>query len=88
MLSKVPSKLDLLLAVATMAALMGFIERGHSIVIEPPDQIALAAPATPCVEIVHARGDMTPTVFPEDLFASGFFGPPPIAAERRSCEPY
>jgi len=86
MLSKVPSKLDLLLAAAAIAALMGFVERGHSIVIDPPDQVALEAPATSCVEIEHARGAATPTVFPEDLFVSGLIGQPPVELPSAACE--
>jgi hypothetical protein len=86
MLSKVPSKLDLVLAAAAIAALMGFVERGHSIFIDPPDQVALEAPATSCVEIEHARGAAIPTVFPEDLFVSGLIGRPPVELPSAACE--
>ena len=85
MLSKVPSKLDLLLAAATLAALIGFAERGHSIVIDPPDQVALELP-TPCVDAEQTRGDTSPAVFPEDLFVSGLLGQPLLATQRWSCE--
>jgi hypothetical protein len=87
MLSKMPSNLDLVLAAVAIAALMGFVERGHSISIDPPDQVALEAPVTSCVEIEHARGAAaTPTVFPEDLFVSGLIGRPPVELPSAACE--
>jgi len=87
MRSKVPSKLDLLLAVATIAALMGFIERGHSIVIDPPDQVALKIPATSCVAADRTYTDAAATMLPEDLLVSGLLGASELPPERSACDP-
>jgi hypothetical protein len=47
-----PSKLDLVLIAASIAALVGFIERAHSIVIDPPESVEVLwqPPANSCRE--------------------------------------
>ncbi len=89
---KASSRLDLILAAAIIAALMGFIERGHSIVIDPPDQVQLAPPAleaapseppmreTSCANIGPAPTGEKPTIFSDELFVSGLLGQPMPAA--------
>jgi len=75
------SKFDLVLIAASVAAAVGFIERGNNIVIDLPDPPVLAPyrPATSCSE--DERGGANDVVFLEGGIASGMRGPR-TAAER------
>jgi hypothetical protein len=74
-----PSKLDLVLIAASIAAVVGFIERAHSIVIDPPDAVELAAlPAPSCSDDESYGGGRL--VFLEEGFLSGVR--PSSACER------
>ena len=68
-----PSKLDLVLIAGSIAALMGWIEHGHSVVIDSPDLIELAslAPAPACTADDSIRYGMSQMVFSGDGFVSG-----------------
>jgi hypothetical protein len=68
-----PSKLDLVLIAGSIAAVMGWIERGHSVVIDSPDPIELAslAPAPACPADDSIRYGMSQMVFSGDGFVSG-----------------
>jgi hypothetical protein len=68
-----PSKLDLVLIAGAIAAVMGWIERGHSVVIDSPDPIELAslAPAPACSANDSIRYGMSQMVFSGDGFVSG-----------------
>jgi hypothetical protein len=67
-----PSKLDLILIVGSIAVVMGWIEHGHSIVIDSPDLIELAsrapAPACPANESRYRTSQIE---FSGDGFVSG-----------------
>ena len=65
-----PSKLDLVLIAGSIAALMGWIEHGHSVVIDSPDPIELAslAPAPACTADDSIRYGMSQMVFSGDGF--------------------
>jgi len=77
-----PSKLDLVLIAASIAAVVGFIERAHSIVIDPPDAIELAAlPAPACSD--DERYGASRMVFLEEGFLSGVR---PRGADYQACE--
>jgi hypothetical protein len=79
-----PSKLDLVLIAVSVAALVGFIERSHSIVIDPPDLVELAISATACTDQASMRYGLSRMMFLEDGFVSG---PPRRAAfEATNCE--
>jgi hypothetical protein len=67
-----PSKLDLVLFAATAAALVGFIERGHSIVIDPPEAIELAKPTSPqsCADDEDARYGLGRLVWLEEGYVT------------------
>ena len=69
------SKFDPVLIAASIAAVVGFIERGHNVVIGPPDPPVLAAflPATSCSENNGNGAD--DVVFLEGGIASGMGGP-------------
>jgi hypothetical protein len=78
-----PSKLDLVLIAASIAAVVGFIERAHSIVIDPPDAVEPASlPAPTCSD--DERYGTSRMVFLEEGFLSGFR---PSAADSRACAP-
>jgi hypothetical protein len=68
-----PSKLDLVLIAGSIAAVMGWIERGHSVVIDSPDPIELAslAPAPACPADDGIRYEMSQMIFSGDGFVSG-----------------
>jgi hypothetical protein len=77
--SSMPSKLDLVLIAASVAAVVGFIERAHSVVIDPPDAVELAAlPAPTCSD--DERYGSSRLVFLEEGFLSGVR--PSSACER------
>jgi hypothetical protein len=71
-----PSKLDLTLIVATVAALVGFIERGHSIVIAPPEAIELGklTSTRSCADEEDMRYGTSRMVWLENGFITG----PPV----------
>ena len=73
-----PSKLDLVLIAGSIAAVMGWIERGHSVVIDSPDPIELAslAPAPACPPDDGIRHAMSQMIFSGDGFVSGAPEPP------------
>jgi len=76
-----PSKLDLLLIAASVAALVGFIERAHSIVIDPPDAVELASrPAPACSD--DERYGANRMVFLKEGFVAGVR---PNAPDNRAC---
>jgi hypothetical protein len=68
-----PSKLDLVLIAGSIAAVMGWIEHGHSVVIDSPDPIELASLAPPpaCSADDGIRYVMSQMVFSGDGFVSG-----------------
>jgi hypothetical protein len=77
-----PSKLDLVLIAASIAAVVGFIERAHSVVIDPPDAVELAAlPAPTCSD--DERYGSSRLVFLEEGFLSGVR---PRGADNQACE--
>jgi hypothetical protein len=76
-----PSKLDLMLIAASIAAVVGFIERAHSIVIDPPDPIELASAPAPSCSNDDGYGARR-MVFLEEGFLSGFR---PGAADSGVC---
>jgi hypothetical protein len=89
MMPLMPSKLDLTLIIATVAALVGFIERGHSIVIAPPEAIELAklTSARSCADDEDMRYGTSRMVFLEEGFISAAptrRGQP--AARSANCE--
>ena len=65
-----PSKLDLVLIVGSIAAVMGWIEHGHSVVIDSPDSIELASPKPSCSESESVRHGMSQVAFTGDGFPS------------------
>jgi hypothetical protein len=79
-----PSKLDLVLIAGSIAAVMGWIERGHSVVIDSPDPIELAslAPAPACSENDSFRYAMSQMVFSGDGFVSGALERPSLPEAR------
>jgi hypothetical protein len=81
-----PSKLDLTLIVATVAALVGFIERGHSIVIAPPEAIELAKIASPrpCADDEDVRYGLGRMVWLEEGYVTAPYTRYPSAATRSS----
>src|ERR1700681_2659648 len=68
-----PSKLDLVLIAGSIAAVMGWIEHGHSVVIDSPDPIELASLAPPpaCSADDGIRYVMSQMVFSGDGFVTG-----------------
>jgi hypothetical protein len=66
-----PSKLDLVLIAVSVAAVVGFIERSHSVVIDPPDVVELATSATACADQASMRYGLSRMMFLEDGFVSG-----------------
>jgi hypothetical protein len=75
-----PSKLDLVLIAASIAAVVGFIERAHCIVIDPPDAIELASLPAPTTCSDDERDSSSQLVFLEEGFLSGVR--PSSACER------
>ena len=78
-----PSKLDLVLIAVSVAAVVGFIERSHSVIIDPPDVVA--APATACADQASMRYGLSRMMFLEDGFVSGTQARRAIA-EAMSCD--
>jgi hypothetical protein len=80
-----PSKLDLVLIAVSVAAVVGFIERSHNVVIDPPDLVERATQTTACSDQASARYGLSRMLFLEDGFVSG---PParPAASEATNCE--
>jgi hypothetical protein len=79
-----PSKLDLVLIAVSIAAAIGLIERSHSIVIDPPDLVALATQATACSDEASVRYGISRMLFLDDGFVSGM--PPRRAvSEATNC---
>ena len=79
-----PSKLDLVLITVSIAAAIGLIERSHSIVIDPPDLVALATQATACSDEASVRYGISRMLFLDDGFVSGL--PPRRAvSEATNC---
>jgi hypothetical protein len=64
------SKLDLVLIAGSIAAVMGWIEHGHSVVIDSPDSIELASPMRSCTENESVRYSMSQVAFVGDGFPS------------------
>ena len=73
------------LIAVSIAAVVGFIERSHSIIIDPLDPIELATQMTACSDQASARYGLSRMMFLEDGFASGL--PPRRAAlDATNCE--
>jgi hypothetical protein len=79
-----PSKLDLVLITVSIAAAIGLIERSHSIVIDPPDLVALATQATACSDEASVRYGISRMVTPEHHSAA-FSTAWASSAPRWSC---
>jgi hypothetical protein len=77
-----PSKLDLVLIAASIAAVVGFIERAHSIVIDPPDAVQLVALPI-CSDDDSLRYGTIRMEFLEEGFLSGVR---PSGADNEACE--
>jgi hypothetical protein len=68
-----PSTLDLVFIAGSIAAAMGWIEHGHSVVIDSPDIIELAsrAPDLPCSQNAGVRYGLSEIIFLGDGFMGG-----------------
>jgi hypothetical protein len=67
------STLDLVFIAGSIAATVGWIEHGHSVVIDSPDIIELAsrAPDLPCSQNTGARYGLSEIIFLGDGFVAG-----------------
>ena len=71
------SKLDLVLIAASLAAVVGSIERGHNVVIGPPEAVEFAlVPAGACLDDVDETVRLS-------YYDEGFLGGPLPPAHRR-----
>ena len=85
-----PSKLDLVLIAGSIAAVMGWIEHGHSVVIDSPDSIELASivPAPRCAESENIRYRTNWMDLSGDGFVSGAPDRQDLPEARsRVCDP-
>jgi hypothetical protein len=80
-----PTKLDLMLIAACVAAVVGFIERGHSVIIGPPDtvEVATLASAPACPDDENLRYGTSRLVFVEEGYLAG----PPLRRNARDARP-
>ena len=78
-----PSKLDLVLIAVSVAAVAGFIERSHSVIIDPPAVVATSA--TACADQASMRYGLSRMLFLEDGFVGGTQARRAIA-EATSCD--
>jgi hypothetical protein len=80
-----PTKLDLVLIAACFAAVVGFIERGHRVIIAPPEavEVATLASAGPCADDESPRFSTSRMMFVEEGYLAG----PPIRRTPREARP-